>query len=117
MDNILLIFMYSFSFQCVSFVDQLPLGQGLGAGIRYFSCSIILPILHIHSFTRERHHIFPAIISPLKSNALNVVTTSRSNRIRWAKHVELVTDYLLTAVGLSPGGSTYLHTNNVEQHK
>jgi hypothetical protein len=25
--------------------------------------------------------------------------------------------YLLTAVGLSPGGSTHLHTNYIEQHK
>ena len=25
--------------------------------------------------------------------------------------------YLLTAIGLSPGGSTHLHTNNTEQYK
>jgi len=25
--------------------------------------------------------------------------------------------YLLIAIELSPGGSTYLHTNNIKQHK
>jgi len=30
--------------------------------------------------------------------------------------LELYTIYLLTAVGLSPGGSTHLHTNNTENN-
>ena len=32
--------------------------------------------------------------------------------MNWPKHVVLYLIYLLTAIGLLPGGSTHLHTNN-----
>jgi hypothetical protein len=32
------------------------------------------------------------------------------------KDVSIYTIYLLTAVGLSPGGSTHLHTNNTQNN-
>jgi hypothetical protein len=55
----------------------------------------------------------------------DVIRAIKSMRMRWAEHVArlgecsgllLILIYLSTAIGLTPGGSTHLHTNNTQNN-
>ena len=69
---------------------------------KYFSNKI--RTLQSHVAFANVYHYFPYFLPQFRWNSVRELATAYSH--------EFDMIYLLTAIGLSPGGSTHLHTNN-----